>query len=33
MVLFVDTCVREQSRTRRLAEALLAKMDDYHEVD
>ncbi len=28
MVLFVDACVREQSRTRRLAEALLAKMDD-----
>lgn len=27
MILFVDACVRAQSRTRRLAEAVLAKMD------
>jgi FMN-dependent NADH-azoreductase len=28
MILFVDACVRKESRTRKLAEALLAKMDD-----
>ena len=28
MILFVDACVREDSRTRTLAEALLGKLDD-----
>lgn len=28
MILFVNACVRKESRTKRLAEALLAKLDD-----
>ncbi len=28
MILFVDACVREDSRTRKLAEALLKRLDD-----
>lgn len=28
MILFVDACVREDSRTKRLAEALLSKLDE-----
>ena len=28
MILFVDACVRTHSRTKRLAEALLAKLNE-----
>ena len=31
-VLFIDACMRKQSRTRRLAEALLRKLDQPYET-
>lgn len=31
-VLYVNACIREESRTDRLAKALLAKLGDYEEV-
>ena len=33
MVLFINACVRSESRTKQLADALLAKItDDYDEI-
>ena len=32
MILFVNSCVRTDSRTRRLADALLNRLGDYSEV-
>jgi len=32
MILFINACVREESRTEVLAKALLSKLGDYEEV-
>ena len=33
MVLYINSCVRENSRTDRIARALLSKLGDYTELD